>query len=127
MNQHPRPRAPAHYELRIEGHLDEHWSAWFGGLTLTREDHGTTILRGVVSDQAELHGLLAKVRDLGAILISVKVTEPITTTEFLTNRRRRSPMRSTTSAPPRYSADTTSKPNDRKRTTAPAGVSLPRL
>ena len=69
------PCAPLHYELRIEGHLDEHWSAWFGGLTLTREDDGATTLRGAVADQAELHGLLAKVRDLGATLISVKTLD----------------------------------------------------
>jgi hypothetical protein len=61
----------SHYELRVEGHLDEHWSAWFGGLTLTREDDGTTTLCGAVADQAELHGLLAKVRDLGARLLAV--------------------------------------------------------
>jgi hypothetical protein len=60
-----------HYELRIDGHLDEHWSAWFGGLTVHREDDGTTILRGAVTDQAALHSLLAKVRDLGITLISV--------------------------------------------------------
>jgi len=73
----PRPGAatPAHYHLRIEGHLDEHWSAWFDGLTLTREDDGTTTLRGVVTDQAELHGLLTKVRDLGATLLSVTNTD----------------------------------------------------
>jgi hypothetical protein len=59
------------YELRVGVHLDEHWSAWFGGLTLTREDDGTTTLHGPVTDQAELHGLLAKVRDLGAPLLSV--------------------------------------------------------
>jgi homoserine kinase len=63
--------AAVHYEIRIEGHLDERWSAWFGGLTVVREDDGTTTLRGAVTDQAELHGLLAKVRDLGAALISV--------------------------------------------------------
>lgn len=61
-----------HYELRVEGHLDEHWSAWFGGLTLTREDDGTTTLRGPVTDQAELHGLLARIRDLGAPLLAVR-------------------------------------------------------
>ena len=72
MNERPGVHAAAHYELRIEGHLDEHWSAWFGGLTLIRVDDGTTILRGAVTDQAELHGLLAKVRDLGMSLISVK-------------------------------------------------------
>jgi GTPase len=75
MSPRPRPHAPAHYELRVEGHLDERWSAWFGGLTLIREDDGTTTLRGAVADQAELHGLLAKVRDLGATLISVEVID----------------------------------------------------
>ena len=64
-------RRAACYELRLEGHLDQHWSTWFDGLTLTHEDDGTTTLRGAVRDQAELHGLLAKVRDLGATLISV--------------------------------------------------------
>ena len=59
------------YQLRIAGHLDRQWSSWFGGLELTHEDDGTTSLRGVVADQAELHGLLAKVRDLGTNLISV--------------------------------------------------------
>ena len=66
--------APLRYELRIQGHLDQHWSTWFGGLALTCEDDGTTTLRGAVTDQAELHGLLAKVRDLGATLISVTST-----------------------------------------------------
>jgi hypothetical protein len=62
---------PRCYELRIEGHLGQHWSTWFGGLALTPESDGTTILRGVVTDQSELHGLLAKIRDLGVTLISV--------------------------------------------------------
>jgi hypothetical protein len=62
----------AYYELRIEGHLAEHWSTWFGGMTVTREADGTTTLHGIVTDQAELHGLLAKVRDLGTALISAK-------------------------------------------------------
>jgi hypothetical protein len=64
-------RAPIRYELRVRGHLDPHWSTWFTGLTLTQEDDGTTSLRGIVTDQAQLHGLLAKVRDLGATLLSV--------------------------------------------------------
>ena len=71
MSPRPDPTRPPRYELRVGGHLDEHWSAWFGGLTLTHEDDGTTTLRGAVTDQAELHGLLAKVRDLGVTLISV--------------------------------------------------------
>jgi hypothetical protein len=69
--RHPAAIAPAHYEIRVGGHLDEHWSTWFDGLTLTHHDDGTTTLRGVVSDQAELHGLLAKVRDIGVTLVSV--------------------------------------------------------
>jgi GTPase len=64
--------APAHYEVRIQGHLDDSWSTWFSEMTLSREDDGTTTMRGAVIDQAALHGLLAKVRDLGAVLISVR-------------------------------------------------------
>ncbi len=75
MNRRRGPDAPACYELRVEGHLDEHWSTWFDGLTLRREDDGTTTLGGVVADQAELHGLLAKVRDIGATLISVRTID----------------------------------------------------
>lgn len=59
------------YELRIGGHLDEHWSAWFDGLALSRNADGTTTLRGTVPDQAALHGLIGKVRDLGLTLISL--------------------------------------------------------
>jgi hypothetical protein len=70
-----RPNAPVCYELRVEGHLDEHWSTWFDGMTLVREYDGTTTLRGVVADQAALHGYLAKVRDLGTTLISVEVID----------------------------------------------------
>ena len=75
MRTRPAPQAPAQYELRVLGHLDEHWSTWFGGLTLRCEADGTTTLRGAVTDQAELHGLLAKVRDLGAVLIAVETAE----------------------------------------------------
>ena len=67
--------APAYYELRVEGHLDEHWSTWFDRMVLSREDDGTTTLRGLVADQAALHGLLDKVRDLGTTLISVAVVD----------------------------------------------------
>jgi hypothetical protein len=69
------PDASASYELRIGGHLDQHWSTWFGGFTVTHEDDDTTTLRGIVTDQSELHGLLAKVRDLGVSLISVVTLE----------------------------------------------------
>jgi hypothetical protein len=63
------------YALRVAGHLDRHWSTWFGALEITHEDDGTTTLCGVVADQSELHGLLTKVRDLGATLISVTSTD----------------------------------------------------
>jgi hypothetical protein len=68
-------RSPVRYQLRVEGHLDPHWAAWFDDLTLTREDDATTTLRGLVPDQAALHGLLAKVRDLGVTLLSVEVID----------------------------------------------------
>ena len=64
-----------HYQLRVEGHLDDYWAGWFDDLTLTHENDGTTTLNALVPDQAALHGLLAKVRDLGATLISVKVVD----------------------------------------------------
>ena len=67
--------APSQYELRVEGHLDEHWSQWFDGLMLLRDDNGTTTLRGTVTDQAELYGLLVRVRDIGATLLSVSTTD----------------------------------------------------
>jgi hypothetical protein len=70
------PQVRAGYQLRVQGHLGDHWSAWFGDLTLTHESDGTTSLSGAVPDQAELHGLLTKIRDLGVTLISVQVTDP---------------------------------------------------
>ena len=72
---HPEHQ-PAVYQLRVAGRLDQHWSAWFGGLTLTHEDDGSTSLTGAVTDQAELHGLLTKIRDLGVTLFSVTVVDP---------------------------------------------------
>jgi hypothetical protein len=65
--------SPVLYEIRLDGHLDEHWSTWFDGMSVSRADDGTTTLRGLLVDQAALHGLLAKVRDLGAGLVSVEV------------------------------------------------------
>jgi hypothetical protein len=61
---------PGLYEIRIKGHLDDHWTVWFEGLTITLENDGITLLKGRV-DQAALHGLLRKVRDLGMPLVSV--------------------------------------------------------
>lgn len=62
---------PLIYQIRIKGHLGAQWSDWFEGLTLTLEDDGDTLLTGPLVDQAALHGLLKKVRDLGMPLISV--------------------------------------------------------
>jgi hypothetical protein len=59
------------YEIRVTGHLDARWEAWFDGLTLTREDDGTTVIQGQIVDQAALHGVLQRLRDLGIPLISV--------------------------------------------------------
>jgi hypothetical protein len=65
------------YEIRLEGHLGSWWTDWFGGLTITLQDNGDTLLTGPVADQAALHGLLKKVRDLGIPLISaVRVRPP---------------------------------------------------
>jgi hypothetical protein len=67
---------PGSYEIRIKGHLDNQWTDWFGGLTLMREDSGDTLLTGMVADQAALHGLLRKIRDLGMTLIAVNRIGP---------------------------------------------------
>ena len=66
---------PGLYEIRIKGHLDDQWSDWFDGMTITVEDCGDTLLTGPVIDQAALHGLLKKVRDLGLPLVSVSPLE----------------------------------------------------
>ena len=62
---------PTTYQIRVKGHLGSQWEDWFGGLTVTLEDNGETLLTGPVADQAALHGLLRKVRDLGIPLVSV--------------------------------------------------------
>lgn len=61
----------AHYEIRVAGHLAPRWSAWFDGLTVATEENGTTVIRGSVVDQAALHGLLQKLRDVGIPLVSL--------------------------------------------------------
>lgn len=72
---------PRRYEICLRGHLDNHWSHWFEGLTITLADSGNTHLTGPVRDQAALHGLLNKVRDLGLPLISLRQIEPTQTEE----------------------------------------------
>ena len=63
---------PARYELRVSGYLDDRWSEWFDDLSLTHESDGTTTMCGTVVDQAALHSLLNKIRDLGLTLVSVR-------------------------------------------------------
>jgi hypothetical protein len=60
--------APKTYVIRVDGHLDDHWSAWLGELELTRDNDGSTTITLTVADQAQLHGLLARLRDIGAVL-----------------------------------------------------------
>ena len=72
----PTQTNPTSYEIRIAGHLPSQWMDWFEGLTITLEDDGNTLLSGPVADQAALHGLLKKVRDLGMPLVSVNPIEP---------------------------------------------------
>jgi hypothetical protein len=62
---------PEYYEIKIRGHLDERWSEWFAGLKLTRLEEDVTLLSGMLPDQAVLHGLLERIRDLNLTLISV--------------------------------------------------------
>ena len=68
----PRP----HYEIRVDGHLGSRWATWFDGMTLTEEDDGSTVISGPVVDQAALHGVLQKLRDLGICLRSLTRLDP---------------------------------------------------
>jgi hypothetical protein len=80
MSEIPRIDSGRHgagrYEIRLRGHLDTRWAAWFDGLSLTHRDDGTTVIQALVADQAALHGLLQKVRDIGLPLVSVTYLEP---------------------------------------------------
>jgi hypothetical protein len=71
-----RPAEPACYELRVQGVLDSSWSAWFEGLRVSSDRAGQTTIAGPVTDQAALHGLLAKIRDLGLPLLEVRRLDP---------------------------------------------------
>jgi hypothetical protein len=79
-----RPEA-GRYQIRLAGRLDAHWATWFDGLTVSQESDGTTVISGPVADQAALHGLLQRVRDLGLPLVSVVRLESTHTTS--TNER----------------------------------------
>jgi hypothetical protein len=75
-NSESDPGQPLVYQIRIKGQLGHQWTDWFGGLAITLEDNGETLLTGPVVDQAALHGLLKKVRDLAMPLISVVRVKP---------------------------------------------------
>jgi hypothetical protein len=68
---HDQPDQDHWYEIRVQGHLDPRWTAWFDGMEMGQADDGTTVLRGAVPDQAALHGVLARLRDLGVTLVAV--------------------------------------------------------
>src|SRR6266481_9173245 len=76
INSEIDPGQPTVYQIRVKGHLGRQWADWFGGLAITLEDNGETLLTGSVVDQAALHGLLRKVRDLGVPLLSVNRVKP---------------------------------------------------
>jgi len=75
-NSEMNPDQPMIYQIRIKGHLGRHWTDWFEGLAITLEDNGDTLLTGPVVDQAALHGVLKKVRDLAMPLVSVIRVKP---------------------------------------------------
>ena len=75
INSGSDPGRPTIYQIRVKGHLGPQWTDWFEGLVITLEDNGETLLSGVVVDQAALHGLLRRIRDLGMPLVSVSRKE----------------------------------------------------
>jgi hypothetical protein len=77
---------PVVFQIRIKGHLSRKWAGWFEGLAITLEDDGDTLLTGPVVDQAALHGLLKKVRDLGLPLVSVGPLKYSPSTTFETGQ-----------------------------------------
>jgi hypothetical protein len=83
------PDQPVVYQIRIKGHLGREWTDWFEGLTITLEEDGDTLLTGPVIDQAALHGLLKKVRDLGMPLVSVNRVQFNETHPYRSKRRKK--------------------------------------
>jgi len=70
------PKENEYYEILVRGQLDDHWTTWFEGLTLTSLENGETLIAGPVRDQAALHGILAKIRDLDLYLLAVVLSRP---------------------------------------------------
>ena len=76
--------APATYTIRVDGHLDAHWSAWLCELDMTRNNDGTTTITALIADQAQLHGVLARLRDIGAVIIELRTTgAPVSAAKLL--------------------------------------------
>ncbi len=71
------PGQPLVYEIRIKGQLDRQWTDWFGGLVITRDSDGNTLLTGAIVDQSALYGLIKKIRDMGVSLLSVNPVESV--------------------------------------------------
>ena len=82
----PGPDQPSVFQIRIKGHLDPQWADWFDGMAMTPEEDGDTLLTGPVADQAALHGLIRKVRDLGIPLVSIQAVPPDLPSRRLTAR-----------------------------------------
>ncbi len=72
----PNATGGYYYEIRVQGHLERHWETWFDGMALTAKPNGESLLSGVVRDQAALHGVIDRLRDLGISLLSVQRVEP---------------------------------------------------
>jgi hypothetical protein len=85
----PTPSQSVIFQIRIKGHLSRVWTDWFEGLTITLEENGDTLLTGPVVDQAALHGLLKKVRDLGMPLISAVQVQPDETHPYRSNKEKK--------------------------------------
>ena len=86
LNPRTDPSQAVVYQIRIKGQLDSQWTDWFEGLTITPEDNGDTLLTGPVVDQAALHGLLKRVRDLGMTLVSVNQVQSQETRQNRSNK-----------------------------------------
>jgi hypothetical protein len=86
LNPKMDPDEPTTYQIRLEGHLECEWTNWFDGLAITLEEDGSTLFTGPLLDQAALHGLLKKVRDLGIPLISVNRVGPGPSTTLRTSQ-----------------------------------------
>lgn len=84
-DEQPDMDQPAIYQIRIKGHVSQQWADWFAGLTITLEADGNTLLTGPIVDQAALHGLLKKVRDLGVPLLSVNLVESSANSDLQTS------------------------------------------